>query len=511
MNLPQNRPLLNGAASGRNGHGAMPTGRQALFDVRETGRVVSVREFIVKVKGLPSCSNGQMVEFAHGDRGMVMGFTREHVLVLLYGNKAAVRAGHEVYSRGEPFTIPVSNEIIGRVVTSLGEPADHMGPIHAQTRNPIFREPPGVMERVPVKEALETGVRIIDAMFPIAKGQRQLVIGDQMTGKTTLVTDTILNQADKNVICIYCAIGQSQSSFQRVLRLLKERDAMKYTVVVAGVASAPLAEQYLAPYSAAALAEYFAAQGRDVFIGFDDLGKHAWTYRQLSLLLDRSPGREAYPGDIFYIHSSLLERAGKFLPELGGGTITFFPLVATIQGDITGYVQTNLISITDGQLYLNTNLFQKGIKPAIDVGLSVSRIGNRAQGPAMKELSGKLRLEYLQFQELQRMTTLKTDLSAEAESRLRRGELITRLFTQTKSQPSSMAEQVLFLYAIRKGVLDKLPQAWQRFKQELYPWVIGKYPEIAREIKETQAASPALKETMDKAFVEYLKQEWVAS
>ncbi len=498
-----------GAAVVTNG-GPEPRLNLARFDVHEVGRVVSVREFIVKVQGLPSCMNGQMVEFVTGDRGMVMGFTEEAVLVLILGNKARIRAGQEVYSRGEAFMLPVGDAFIGRIVTSLGEPVDGRAPIGAVSRNPIFREPPGVMERVPVKEALETGIRIVDASFPVAKGQRQLIIGDQMSGKTTIATDTILNQKDTRVICIYCAIGQSQSAFDKVLRLLRERGAMDYTVIVAGTASSPLGEQYLAPYAAAALGEYFVSKGRDVFIAFDDLSKHAWAYRQLSLLLERSPGREAYPGDIFYIHSQLLERAGKFMEDLGGGTMTFFPVVATIQGDITGYIQTNLISITDGQLYLNTLLFQKGFRPAIDFGLSVSRIGNRAQCQAMRELSGKLRLEYLQFQELQRMTTMKAELSADAEVRLRRGELVTRLFTQAKAHTSPLAEQVIFLYAIRRGLLDTVPQLWMRFKQNIFAWMKQAHPEVIRKIHEQQSLTPGLKQQLDEVLAEYLREEEAA-
>ncbi|MBI3322565.1 MAG: F0F1 ATP synthase subunit alpha [Candidatus Omnitrophica bacterium] len=470
------------------------------------GRVTSVREFIVKVEGLPSCINGQQVEFSNGDKGMVMGFTETHALVLLFGNKSKVHAGQEVYSRGQPFVVPVGEGFLGRVVTPLGDPIDGRGPIASEGDRPIFYEAPGVMERVPVREALETGVRIVDASFPIAKGQRQLVIGDQMTGKSTIATDTILNQKDKGVLCIYCAIGQSQSSFLKVLRLLRERGALEYTIVVGGIASAPLGEQYLAPYSACALGEYFTAKGRDVFVAFDDLSKHAWAYRQLSLLLERSPGREAYPGDIFYVHSQMLERAGKFVPELGGGTMTFLPIVSTIQGDITGYIQTNIISITDGQLFLSTPLFQKGFKPAIDFGLSVSRIGNRAQCAAMRELSGKLRLEYLQYQELLRMTTMKADLSAEAEKRLRRGELITFLFTQNKSRPSSLAEQVVFLYGVRSGALDALPLVWPKFKKEITGWLETRCPEILQEILVKQTLSTELKAALDRALKEFVQE-----
>ncbi len=481
-------------------------GTEQWFDIREVGRVTSVREFIVKVEGLPSCINGQQVEFSNGDKGMVMGFTEHHALILLFGNKSKVHAGQEVYSHGQPFVIPVGESFLGRVVTSLGDSMDGRGPIEAAGTNPIFYEAPGVMERVPVKDALETGVRIIDASFPIAKGQRQLVIGDQMSGKTTIATDVILNQKGKGVLCIYCGIGQSQSSFLKVFRLLRERGALEYTIVVGGIASAPLGEQFLAPYAACALGEYFVSKGKDVFVAFDDLSKHAWAYRQMSLLLERSPGREAYPGDIFYVHSQMLERAGKFIPELGGGTMTFLPIVATIQGDITGYIQTNIISITDGQLYLSTPLFQKGFKPAIDFGLSVSRIGNRAQCAAMRELSGKLRLEYLQYQELLRMTTMKADLSAEAEKRLRRGELITFLFTQSKARPSSLAEQVIFLYAVRCGVLDALPLVWPRFKKEITGWLDMRHPEILREIQGSQALSPELKGTLDRVLQEFVQE-----
>lgn len=481
------------------------------FDVREVGTVTSVREYIVKVRGLPSCMNGQVIEFERGGTGIVMGFNEQEVLVLMLGNVTGVRAGDEVHSRVEPFMTPVGDAFIGRAVTALGQPWDGQGPIRASAFNPTFHEAPGVMERIPVKEALETGVRIIDAGFPIAKGQRQLIIGDQMTGKTTIATDTILNQHDKKVICIYCAVGQSQSSFLKVLSLLRERQAMDYTVVVAGIASAPLGEQFLAPYAACALGEYFASKGRDVFIAFDDLSKHAWAYRQLSLLFERPPGREAYPGDIFYIHSQLLERAGKFNKELGGGTMTFFPIVATIQGDITGYVQTNIISITDGQLYLNTGLFQKGFKPAIDFGLSVSRIGNRAQCDAMRELSGKLRLEYLRYQELLQMTAMKSDLSSDAETRLRRGEVITQFLSQNKATPSSLAEQVVFLYSIRKATLDSLSrEARERVKRELFSWMKTHQPDVIKAIEMQKTLSSGIKEGLDHALAAFLQQAGLA-
>ncbi|HTL47651.1 MAG TPA: F0F1 ATP synthase subunit alpha [Verrucomicrobiae bacterium] len=468
--------------------------------MREVGRVTTVKEFIVEAEGLPSCLNGQKVEFENGDVGMVMGFSESKVKILGFGNKSELHAGDQVYSRGEPFHTPVGDAFLGRIITSLGKPFDEREAPQADNSFPIFKDAPGVMDRKPLSDPLETGLRIIDAAFPLAKGQRQLIIGDQMTGKTSIITDTILNQKGKNVICIYCAIGQSRSSFLKVLRLLREKGAMDYTVVYAGIASVPLGEQYLAPYSACALAEYFASKGRDVFVAFDDLGKHAWAYRQLSLLLQRSPGREAYPGDIFYIHSQLLERAGKFVSDLGGGTISFFPVVATIQGDITGYIQTNLISITDGQIYLNTNLFQKGFRPAIDFGLSVSRIGNRAQTEALREMSGKLRLEYLQFQELQRMTTMKADLSDSAEQRLRRGELMNQLFVQPNTKPSPLAEQLLFLYGLRSGILEQKPQDWLRFRDNVFAWMRQHYPGILEEIGAKKKWDDALKQNVDEAF-----------
>jgi F-type H+/Na+-transporting ATPase subunit alpha len=480
------------------------TSSEKFFDLHEVGTVTSVREFIVEVDGLPSCSYGQMVEFSNGDKGMVMGFSEKKVSILSFGGKGRIRRGFEVTSKGQGLEMGVGDGFLGRCVTGLGEPFDNEGLIAHDRYSSIFCEAPGVMERLPVNQALETGVRTIDSSFPIAKGQRQLIIGDQMTGKSSIAIDTILNQSNKGVICIYCAIGQSQASFLKLLRILKQRGAMSHSIVVAGIASAPLGEQFLAPYFASTLGEYFASQGKDVFIAFDDLGKHAWTYRQLSLLLQRSPGREAYPGDIFYVHSQLLERAGRFDSERGGGTMTFFPIVPTIQGDITGYIQTNLISITDGQLYLNTTLFQRGFRPAIDFGLSVSRIGNRAQCDAMKELSGKLRLEYLQYQELQSMRTMKTGFSEKPDLRLVRGQLVTELFTQTNGRSSSLAEQVIFLYALRQGLLDQKVDSWNYFKMNIYHWIQKKYPQLISDIEGKKKISGSLKKILHNTISEFL-------
>jgi len=477
------------------------------FELREVGTVKSVRELIVRVTGLPSCLNGQMVEFANGAHGMVMGFSEHEVQVLVFGGKGRIRAGDEVYNRGEEFHVPVGDAFLGRVVNSLGEPMDGRGPITSTERYPVFGEAPGVMERVPVNQTMETGTRILDAVIPIAKGQRQLIIGDRMTGKTTLAIDAILNQQDKGTVCIYCCTGKSYSSLVKFASLIEARGAMANTMIVSAPASTPVGEQFLSPYTAATLGEFFMRNGRDVLVVFDDLTKHAWIYRQLSLLLERAPGREAYPGDIFYIHSQLLERAGYLDKTLGGGSMTFLPICDILQGDLTGFVPSNLVSMTDGQIYLSTTLFNKGIKPAIDFGLSVSRIGSKAQWPAMKELSGKLRLEYVQYQELLQMTQLRTNLSGEAEARLKRGEAITGLLVQNKHEPVAVEDQILQLYALRRGVLDELSSVqMKRFKQEFGGVVRQAAPQLVEELRRSKTLSAQMKRSVDECLQRFLQQ-----
>ena len=482
-----------------------PVEPAAAFEIREIGHVKSVRELIVRVVGLPSCMNGQMVTFANGARGMVMGFSEHEVQVLLFGGKGRVRAGDEVYNRGQEFRVPVGEAFAGRIVNALCDPMDGREPIGASEAYSVFAEAPNVMERLPVDQTVETGTRILDAVIPIAKGQRQLIIGDRMTGKTTLGVDAILNQAGKNMIGIYCCIGKTYASLVKICRLLHRRDAMAYSVVVSAPASTSVGEQYLAPYTAAALGEYFMRHGRDVLVVFDDLTKHAWVYRQLSLLLERAPGREAYPGDILYIHSQLLERAAYLGKEMGGGSMTFFPICDILQGDVTGYVPSNLVSMTDGQIYLSAELFNKGIKPAIDFGLSVSRIGSKAQWPAMKELSGRLRLEYVQYQELLQMTQLRTNLSSEAEARLRRGETITALLVQDKHQPAAMEDQILQLYALRAGVLDEFSvEQVKRFKREFALSVRDEFPQLVAELRKRRTLTLELKKQLDESLKRYL-------
>jgi F-type H+-transporting ATPase subunit alpha len=459
----------------------------AKFDVHELGTVISVRECIVNVKGLPSCINGQIVEFQQGGRGFVFGFNEEQVQVLILNTKGSLHVGEKILSKGEFLSLPVGEAFLGRIVNALCEPVDNLGPIEAADYFPVFAEAPGVMDRVPVKETLETGTLLLDAVIPIAKGQRQLLIGDRLTGKSTVTIDAIINQKERDVVCIYCCIGKTSSSLQKILNLFNEKGVMPYTVVVSAVASVTMGEQYLAPYTAAMLGEYFMKKGKDVFVVFDDLTKHAWVYRQISLLFERAPGREAYPGDIFYVHSQLMERAGYLKPELGSGSMTFFPIVEILQGDVTGYISSNLISMTDGQIYFSTALFNKGIRPAIDFGLSVSRIGNKAQWPAMKALSGQLRLEYIQYQELLQMTQLRTTgLSREAEDRMKRGQAITQLFIQDKNKPIPMEAEIMYLFALSMGVLDTLSAAdLKKFKEEFTKIVREAYPDLFAEIRST--------------------------
>ncbi|MGE5280574.1 MAG: F0F1 ATP synthase subunit alpha [Deltaproteobacteria bacterium] len=475
------------------------------FDVREIGVITAVREFIVETSGMPSCVNGQLVDFEDGTKGMVMGFREGDVQVLALGAHAKIQAGDRVYNRGEQLLLPVGEKFVGRMVSSMAVPQDAMGPIEPDDHFSLFRDAPGVMDRMPVDQTLETGTKILDAVIPIAKGQRQLLIGDRLTGKTSVALDCILNQKGKGIICIYCCIGKTYSSLLKVTNLLKERGAMEHTIVVGGAACVPEGEQYLAPYAACTLGEYFMHSGRDVFVVFDDMTKHAWVYRQISLLLERAPGREAYPGDIFYVHSQLVERAGYLKPELGHGSMTFFPIVEILQGDVTGYIPTNLISMTDGQIYFNTALFNKGVRPAIDFGLSVSRIGNKAQWPIMKTLSGKLRLDYLQYQELLQMTALRaTGLSKDAEAKLKRGEAMTQLLVQEKNRPSPMEELILQLYVLSRGVFDEmaLPDI-QRFKKEFFAFFRQQYPDIVAGFREATQVTSEMKEAVTTALKKF--------
>jgi F-type H+/Na+-transporting ATPase subunit alpha len=479
------------------------------FDVKEVGRVKAVREFIVLAENMPSCVNGQIVEFDAGLRGIVMGFTQDEVQILMLGPKAKIRAGDKVYSQAKSLYLPVGDGFVGRVVNALCEPVDGEGEIKTNDMFPVFKEAPGIMERDAVERTLESGTRIIDAIMPLALGQRQLLVGDRQTGKSSVTTDAIINQRGKDVICIYCVIGKTYSGLVKTIELFKEHDVLDYTLIVSGIASTSVGEQYLAPYTAAMIGEYYMQQGKDVLVVFDDLTRHAWIYRQISLLLKRAPGREAYPGDIFYIHSQLMERAGQMSKALGGGSMTFLPIVETLQGDVTGFIPTNLVSMTDGQIYFSSALFNKGFRPAIDVGLSVSRIGNRAQWPAVKGPSRSLRLEFLQYKELVAMTQLRTtELSKEAEKKLRRGEAITELLIQDKNKPVAMEHQVVDMYALNREVLDDLSVAEiRKFKLDFYEKIKEWFPNMPKQLRETKIIVDESIANLEEALSYYFSQE----
>lgn len=481
------------------------------FEMREIGHVESVRKFIVVARNLPSCINGQVVEFEKGAKGVVMGFKDEKVQILVLGSAAGIRNGDEIYNRGEQLLLPVGNGFVGRIVSGMGNPLDSKGAIEPDEYYPIFHDAPGLMDRIPVKETLETGTICLDAGLPIALGQRQLLIGDRMTGKTTVAIDAILNQKNTGVICIYCCIGKPYVSLMKQLHLLNEYDALSYTIVVNGASSAPVAEQYIAPYTACTLGEYFMYNGKDVLVVFDDLSKHAWVYREISLLLERAPGREAYPGDIFYLHSQLVERAGYLKPELKGGSMTFLPIVEILQGDVTGYISTNLISMTDGQIYFNSNLFNKGFRPAVDFGLSVSRIGSKAQWAAMREVSKSLRIDYLQYQELLQMSQIRASaMSKEAEVKLKRGAIITNILTQDKNKPVSIERQILMLYALSKGILDPYPPAQIReFVEEFYSFAQTNDSTMLRKLREGKELTAEIKDKIENLVKSYFEKRSV--
>jgi F-type H+-transporting ATPase subunit alpha len=477
-------------------------------DIREVGKIQSVREFLVSATGMPSCFNGQIVEFKQGHWGLVMGFKEEEIQILVLDLGLNLRIGDEVFNRGRPLELPVGEAFLGRMVNGLCEPVDGLGPIEAQEVSPVFTDAPGVMDRIPVDATFETGTLAIDAVIPIAKGQRQLLIGDRMTGKTTVAIDAILNQKQNEVICIYCSIGKPYASLMKISDLFNERGVIQSAVIVNATSSTSVGQQYLSPYTACMLGEYFMRNGRDVFVVFDDLTKHAWVYRQISLLLERAPGREAYPGDIFYLHSQFMERAAYLKPEIGGGSMTFFPIVETLQGDMTGYIPTNIISMTDGQLYFNSALYYKGIKPPIDFGLSVSRIGNKAQWPAMRELCKNLRLEYLQYQELVEMTRLRASgLSEDAQKRLMRGEAITHLLIQDKNKPMPIIEQVVILCALEAGILDTLfAKEIKELKNEAFPYVQKEAPEVVAEVNQSKSLSKENRKKIETALTQCARQ-----
>lgn len=454
---------------------------------QETGSVVSVGDGIATVYGIDHAMYGEIVTFENGEKGMVQDIRRDTIGCILFGKDTGIREGTRVTRTKKKAGIPVGESFIGRVINALGEPIDGQGAVQEADYYPVEREAPGIVERKSVSVPLETGILAIDSMFPIGRGQRELIIGDRQTGKTSIATDTILNQKGKDVICIYVAIGQKASTIAKLVSTLKKHDAMDYTIVVASTASdcAPL--QYIAPYAGTAVAEYFMYQGKDVLIVYDDLSKHAVAYRALSLLLERSPGREAYPGDVFYLHSRLLERSSRLSDAAGGGSITALPIIETQAGDVSAYIPTNVISITDGQIFLESDLFFSGMRPAVNVGLSVSRVGGAAQSKAMKKASGSIRIDLAQFREMEVFTQFSSDLDASTKELLQYGNCLMELLKQPLCNPLSMPQQVITLCAATHKVMVNVEKKRiKEFQEKMLDWFAREHEEIIGGLQEKQ-------------------------
>ena len=476
--------------------------------VEEKGRIKDIKEIVVRIDGLPTCLNGQIVDLGNGVKGIIMGFDEQDVLVLVLGDQSRLRMGSEVHGVSEPFRIPVGDNFIGRMVTALGETCDRGDAIEPAEYRPVFRDSPGITDREPADQSLSTGTKVVDVMIPIAKGQRQLILGDRMTGKTVVAMDAILNQAGNDMVCIYCCCGKSVSSLEKVMNTLNQTHALDYTVVMVATDSSPVGEQYLVPFSAASMADYFAGKGHDVLVVFDDLTKHAWAYRQLSLLLERPPGREAYPGDIFYVQTQLMERAGNFNESYGGGSITFLGIAETLQGDLAGYIPSNLASMCDGQVYMSSTIFAEGFRPAIDFGLSLSILGGRTQPQILKDLSRQLRADYAHYKEVVALSKLQSGLSEEAEAIVQRGESIMSVLRQGQYAPVTLAEEVLLLYALDKGLLLKLDEEEKtEFRSGIFPFAREKNTSLLRMIEEKKELTPdirrGLDELMDTFFAKF--------
>ena len=440
---------------------------------KEYGTVAEIKQDVISVVGMANCMNGQMVELGESSLGFIVGFDQEYVLVLKISQGGHIKPGDRVTSTIDDFKVPVGENFIGRQVSALCTPTDGGGVIRESAMSPIFNKARSVLERVPLDEVLQTGTQIVDMLKPVGKGQRMLILGDRMTGKTTIAVDAILSQKGKNVICIYCGIGKSEGALKKIVALFDEHDVWSYGMILAASAADPMGQQYLAPYVATSIGEYFMQDiNRDVLVIFDDFTKHAWSYRQISLLLDRAPGRDAYPGDIFYIHSQLVERAGKLKPELGGGSMTHLPIVETLQGDLAGYIPSNIVSMTDGQVYMSSALFSEGFKPAIDMGLSVSRIGSRVQWPAMKAMTGMLQLDFVRYKELEKLTRLRAGVSGGVQKRLERGRVLEEVLKQDANKPLRIEDQILRLYALQHGMLDGVDPVDVRSRLSGFVWQV---------------------------------------
>ncbi|MBU5452870.1 F0F1 ATP synthase subunit alpha [Pseudoflavonifractor sp. MSJ-30] len=477
------------------------------IEVSETGVVILVGDGIAKASGLDKCMAGELVEFPDGSYGMAQNLEEETVSIVILGSDQGIKEGDIVKRTGKVVSVPVGKNLIGRVVNALGEPIDGKGAIEAEAFKAIEAPAPGIIERKHVSVPLQTGIKAIDSMIPIGRGQRELIIGDRQTGKTTIATDTILNQKGKDVICIYVAIGQKRSTVAQVVDNLTLGGAMDYTIVVSATASELAPMQYIAPYSGCTMGEYFMHQGKDVLVIYDDLSKHAVAYRAISLLIRRPPGREAYPGDVFYLHSRLLERAAQLSPELGGGSLTALPIIETQAGDVSAYIPTNVISITDGQIFLETELFNSGIMPAVNPGISVSRVGGDAQIKAMKKVAGSLKLLYSQYRELQSFAQFGSDLDADTKQRLALGERIVAVLKQKNNSPKEVAQQVCIIYAVTKGYLTNIPvEQIPEFEKRLEEHMENRHSDVLEAIRSTGKLEPETEEALKSALEELVAQ-----
>jgi F-type H+-transporting ATPase subunit alpha len=473
-------------------------------DVAEVGSIISIGDGIARVHGVENAMAGEMLEFPHGVFGIALNLEEESVGAVLLGEFTNIKEGDLVKRTGRIISVPVGDELLGRVVNALGQPIDGKGPIVTKQFSPIERLAPGVVDRQPVKEPMQTGLKAIDAMVPIGRGQRELIIGDRQTGKTAVAIDAILNQKDTGVICIYNAVGQKQSTVAQVVRTLEEADAMRYTIVVAATASDPAPLLYIAPYSACTFGEYFRDSSRHALVVYDDLSKHAQAYREISLLLRRPPGREAYPGDVFYLHSRLLERAAKLRAELGGGSLTALPIIETQAGDLSAYIPTNVISITDGQIFLESDLFNQGVRPAINVGNSVSRVGGSAQIKAMRQVAGTLRLDLAQYRELAAFAQFGSDLDKATQAQLTRGARLVEVLKQPQYVPLPVERQVALIFAGTNGYLDAVALSDVRaYEVGLYQFIETRHPNVFRSIAEKKQLDDPTKAALDAAVKEY--------
>jgi len=482
---------------------------EAKLESSETGVVIIVGDGIARVSGLTKCMAGELVEFPNGEYGMAQNLEEETVSVVILGSDDGIKEGDIVKRTGRVVSVPVGEALIGRVVNALGAPIDGKGVIENDGYRPIESQAPGIIDREPVNVPLQTGIKAIDSMIPIGRGQRELIIGDRQTGKTTLATDTILNQKGKNVICIYVAIGQKRSTVAQIVNTLEAGGAMDYSIVVSATASELAPMQYIAPYAGCAMGEYFMAQGKDVLVIYDDLSKHAVAYRAISLLIRRPPGREAYPGDVFYLHSRLLERAARLSPEKGGGSLTALPIIETQASDVSAYIPTNVISITDGQIFLESELFNAGVMPAVNPGISVSRVGGNAQIKAMKKVSGSLKLLYSQYRELQSFAQFGSDLDADTKSRLELGERIVAVLKQKNNEPVDVAHQVCIIYAVVNGFLNNVPVgAVREYEKQLFTHLDTYCSDDLNAIRQTGVLSPEVEERL-KATLAVLNDRFV--